>query len=184
MANSFKIAEQFVAHLRLHRGRAAVNQGQLAKNFGCSTDTLRTWIKHMMEAGVVNRSPHSVPDGVEYWFIDWNAMMGPQWLDLLHAALKMAMAGSQRVSLGKKFALLNDQIREIKESVEQEVSALKQENESYKERVKELEKELSTEKFERNKDAVLIRELEMANRELVATANFHERRAATAITEV
>ncbi len=183
MANSFRIAEQFVAHLRLHRGRVAVNQGQLAKSFGCSAGALGSWIKHLMEAKVVNRAPHSVPDGVEYWFVDWNAMMRPQWLDILHAALTVTMAGSKRVNLGKKFSLLNDQVREIKESVEQEVSDLKQTLNTRDYRIKELEEENSSMRFETNRMLVRMHELETANRELTTAVNLHEQRLATATTE-
>lgn len=177
MAN-FKIAEQFVSHLRLHRGRMAVNQTLLAKSFDCSPGTLGIWIRHLFEAKVINRSPHAGPDGYEYWFIDREAMMNVKWLDNLHEALKMTMAGSQRISLGKKFNLLKNQIREVEESVEQEVLALKQERDGYQERIKELEEENSSMRFEMNAMLQKMRELEMAYKSMVVTINSKEQKAA------
>ena len=184
MVNSFRIAEQFIAHLRLHSGRigghTAVNQSQLAKSFDCGTSALRAWIERLLEAKIINRSSSPGPDGVDYWLVD-DTMRVPEWRDNLALALKMNMAKSPRFNVGQRFGVLYNLLREMRSGLESELAVLKEEVDKGSKRIKELEEELSTERFERNKDAIIIRELEVANRELTASVNFYEKKTAAEV---
>ena len=176
---NFKIAEQFVEHLRLHRNRArlAVNQGQLAKSFDCGTSALRTWIERLMEAKIINRLPSPGPDGFEYWLTS-DSMMAPEWRDILHLALKMGIAKSPRFSAGQRFGVLNEFLRDMRISIEEELSMLKQTLNNRDYRIKELEEENSSMRFEMNAMLQKMRELEMAHNSMVATVNSREQKAA------
>ena len=180
MAN-FKIAEQFVDHLRLHRGRSriAVNQGQLAKSFDCSVGALQKWIGLLMEAKIINRSSDRGLDGFEYWLSD-DTLLVPEWRDFLHLALKMGVAKSPRFNVRQKFGVLNELLRDMRSGVEGELSALKQTLNCRDFRIKELEEENSSMRFEMNRMMVRMQELEMAHNSLVATANSREQKMAAA----
>ena len=180
MANSFKIAEQFVNHIILHRqrGRIAVNQTQLAKDFECSSSALRRWIERLLEAKIINRSPHSGPDGFDYW-LTGEAMLVPQWRSVLALALQINVTKSQHFNIGQKFSVINNFLREMKIGIEGELSVLKQTLQNRDGRIKEMEEENSSMRFEMNRMLVRMRELETAYNSMIAINNAKEQKMAT-----